>query len=541
MSLFSARNELWWRTGYSIVLSGGFLTELVLLESALNRGQLSSMWLFWCSSIGSAFSIVFFAHLWKNVPIKTENELIFFRFSGNGASILHSFRSIYLGFCIIPLILGISIHTYITTLISIVDVDEYVLIGIIFLALFLIATLNSLTRIIKIDFYLTIVFILCIILLYIINLENVANFFSSTGSKLRVSVFSAQSDMIYPILIFLLIQWWSAYILDFPDMTGQKLMASKDLKSLTKSLVLPRITISVIRFSLLLFPFILAKNTSFFNQNSESALGCLLNNVIPAHWHFLIIIFLSIPFFSFIQSQLNWAGALISQNQFISTIHKVQVGGSARSYGRFYMLLILLISFCIALSSTTILDLAKYLLSLTAGVGPVFILRWYWHRVNAWSQLSAMISALIYSITFDLFINYSDKFHGMINKYADFGLDIYCVKLIVLTFLVTVTWLLVTFLTERTDSKTLEKFSRTIHPGGLWHNKFKGSIFLKFRFPAWILLSSNGVLFYFILIHSINANFVYAAWLLIINAALFYSGYKLLLKANKTYESSFIV
>ena len=84
-----------------MILSGGLMIEPQLICSSLVKGNLSDMWLYWSAGIGSAFSISFFAHLWRNVPVKTENEFIFFRFSGSGAKILHHFRSLYLGFIII--------------------------------------------------------------------------------------------------------------------------------------------------------------------------------------------------------------------------------------------------------------------------------------------------------------------------------------------------------------------------------------------------------------------------------------------------------
>ena len=75
---FFARNQSWWLIGFSIVMSSGILAESQLICDRLLNGDLSEMWLFWSAGLGSSFGIVFFAHLWKNVPVKTENEFIFF-------------------------------------------------------------------------------------------------------------------------------------------------------------------------------------------------------------------------------------------------------------------------------------------------------------------------------------------------------------------------------------------------------------------------------------------------------------------------------
>ena len=77
-NLFFSKNEPWWLIGFSMLLASGIFIEPLLICTSLINGKLSDMWLYWSATIGSAFSISFFAHLWKNVPINTENEFIFF-------------------------------------------------------------------------------------------------------------------------------------------------------------------------------------------------------------------------------------------------------------------------------------------------------------------------------------------------------------------------------------------------------------------------------------------------------------------------------
>jgi hypothetical protein len=81
-NLFYSKNESWWLIGFSMLLTSGLMIEPQMICSSLLKGQLSDMWLYWSAGIGSAFSVSFFAHLWRKVPVKTENEFLFFRYSG---------------------------------------------------------------------------------------------------------------------------------------------------------------------------------------------------------------------------------------------------------------------------------------------------------------------------------------------------------------------------------------------------------------------------------------------------------------------------
>ena len=76
-NLFYSKNESWWLIGFSMLLASGIMIEPQLICSSLLKGQLSDMWLYWSAGIGSAFSVSFFANLWRKVPIKTENEFLY--------------------------------------------------------------------------------------------------------------------------------------------------------------------------------------------------------------------------------------------------------------------------------------------------------------------------------------------------------------------------------------------------------------------------------------------------------------------------------
>jgi len=137
------------------------------------------------------------------------------------------------------------------------------------------------------------------------------------------------------------------------------------------------------------------------------------------------------------------------------------------------MFIITITALIIAYYNQYMLGLQKFIFSMAAGVGPVFIFRWFWWRINAWSQLSAMLSSLIYTVSFDLLYKYFVGFHNSFDfLLAQWNFSYYPLKLIILTFLVTLTWLSVTFLTKTDDKEHLKKYVEKVKPSGWWPKGF---------------------------------------------------------------------
>ena len=243
-----------------MLLASGIFIEPLLICTSLINGKLSDMWLYWSATIGSAFSISFFAHLWKNVPINTENEFIFFRFSGIGAKFLHIFRSIYLGGFIIPFIIAFNILAFskITCLIFQIKISEAIVL--ISVLLIILSLFNSFKNRIRIDFVLFIVFIVSFLIVFIaifLNVDGLDNVAVILKTKEQLQILpSISSTTINAFLIFILVQWWSATILDYPDMNGQKLMASKSIKDISKSVFFPSFLMVFFRILFFTLPFI---------------------------------------------------------------------------------------------------------------------------------------------------------------------------------------------------------------------------------------------------------------------------------------------
>ncbi|NBU81194.1 MAG: hypothetical protein EBS55_06070 [Flavobacteriaceae bacterium] len=543
-NLFYTKNEQWWLIGFSMLMASSIMIEPQLICAALAKGQLSDMWLYWSAIIGSSFSVSFFAHLWRKVPVKTENEFLFFRYSGKGAMILHSFRSLYLGLLVIPFLISFSVLAFSKIVCFIIGIELRVAIILATLLLVLLTFFNSLKSRLRMDFVLFIVFMtLFFIISYsLFNHTGGVSHLAATvqSSKINFSIIpSTGSKTFNAFIVFIMVQWWSASILDYPDMNGQKLMATNSSNDLAKSVFLPSLFLILYRVVLFTLPF-LAVCYGFTNgiTDSELAFTKLFVKVLPSWMLVLVIALFLIPFISLAQNMQNWGGSLLIENFYKHAINPRVSDGNAKKMGIVAMIYIVVVAGGISIYAENLAGITKYLFAITAGVGPVFMFRWYWWRINAWSQLSAMVAALVYPPILDALFEHNAAVNHFINSIEHtYNIEYYPIKIIILTIVVCTTWLLVTFLTTPTDSKTLETFATTIKPGGFW-KKFadSGKTFSKLRLFAWSLQTGNGFLLYFIFWHFLVGNYVLFVGLLLLFVLGFFISYKLIHKANRQYD-----
>ena len=543
--LFYTKNESWWFIGFSMLLSSSIIIEPQLICSSLLNGQLSDMWLYWSGMIGTAFSISFFAHLWKHVPVKTENEFLFFRYSGRGALILHLFRSLYLGLLIVPFIISFSVLAFSKLICYLLVIElHWAIIGVTVFIGFL-TFFNDLKARLRIDFVLFVVFMVLFLVIFfglLYTTGGLSHLVTTLHtSKTTYSILPSMGTKTFnAFVVFVMVQWWSAALLDYPDMNGQKLMASESSAALVKSVFLPSLFLILFRVLLFTLPFMaVCYGYATASVDGELAFASLFMKALPSWMLVVVVLFFIIPLVSFVQNTQNWGGSLLVANFYKYTFKKDLSEKQENRLGLWAMLYILLISGIIALYADSLVGITKYLFAITAGVGPVFMLRWYWWRINAWSQLTAMLAALVYPPILDWLQIHSELVHHFIMQLElHLNLEYYPVKILVLTVVVCLTWLIVTFITPPTERHVLQTFANTIKPGGFWKGfERSGSVFSKLRLAAWLLQTVNGFLLYFIFWNFLLGHYLRTMGLLLLFVVCFFVSYRLIQRANSKYDT----
>jgi Na+/proline symporter len=449
-----------------------------------------------------------------------------------------------LGLLVIPFLISFSLLAFSKIFSFIIGIEINVAIGILTFLIIILTFFNSLKERLQLDFILFIVFILLFIIIFVSLLLNTGGLFhlaaTVQAAKNNFNIIpSIGSKTFNAFIVFVLVQWWSASLLDYPDMNGQKLMTTNTSINLVKSIFLPSLSIVLVRVLLFTLPFMaVCFGYSNGSVDSELAFTSLFVKVLPSWMLILVVLLFMIPFLSMVQNAQNWGGSLLVENFYKHTINPNLSNARGKMIGIIAMIYIIIASGGIAIYADSIIGITKYLFAITAGVGPVFMLRWYWWRINAWSQLSAMVVALIYPPILDWFYTNNISFHKyLLSLEHDFNIDYYPIKIVVLTIAVCVTWLVITFLTPPTETKTLQTFAATIKPGGFWKTfNNSGKSFSKLRLMAWLLQTGNGFLLYFIFWNFLIGNYILFIGLLFLFVFGFFASYKLIQKANANYD-----
>jgi len=238
----------------------------------------------------------------------------------------------------------------------------------------------------------------------------------------------------------------------------------------------------------------------------------------------------------------NWAGSLLVANFYKYHIDPTLSQTKEQLLGKMAMLYTLLAAGIIAFQFDSLLTMVQYLFAITAGVGPVFMLRWYWWRINAWSQLSAMLAGIVYPIVYRLLYSTSPVFQQAVYQARDFlHLDDYMLSLVILTLAVSFTWLLVTFLTPPTAFSHAQHFVNTVKPGGYWPGfQDHCSAFRVTRSGAWVLKTTSGFAMYLTFWNFVTQKYSAMCGFFVLYVLCFLGAYFLLAKANTQYEAQFL-
>jgi Na+/proline symporter len=539
-SLFYSSGETWWLIGFSMILAGSILTEPQILTAFLLKGDLSGMWLVWTMIIGSAFGKVFFAHLWHRLPVKTENELILFRFSGKGAKWLHIFRSIYVGGIVAPLSLSMAFlafgrvlaeFTGISVRYAIIVILVYILIGTFF---------NSLRERLRFDFAYFIVFILSLVFI-IFSLNKNLGTYADISRVIETSdvdfrlIPSINSGSFSAFLVFILVQWWSANIIDLPSMTGQKLMAAESQRTIVRSIILPQILFAVFFIAISSIPFfILLLDESILQvANGETAFVKIFTNSVQGPGKWVVLLFFLMPFTAITQNNQNWSGSLLVQNLYKYYLKPQASEKQLQQTGILVMIFVVVVAATIAIFNNSIVAIVKYIFTITAGVGPVFILRWYWHRINAWTQLSAMIASLIYPTIFDIaYTNIPTFTYVLDHAMSTLNVDYFPLKIVLLTIAVCTTWILIMYNTKPTEELTLAEYVKAVKPGGWWPFKNAGKVYFGKRLATALLLALGSILNFIVLWKFMSGHYVLAIILFVFSVIVLLLAYYLLKRIN---------
>ncbi len=477
----SGRNVPWWLAGTSMVATTFAADTPLAVTGMVARNGIAGNWLWWNFAFSGMLTVFFYARLWRRSGVMTDIEFSEIRYAGRPAAFLRGFRALYLGVPINCIVLGWVNLAMVKILMLILGVDKkwalVIVMGLIAITS-LISTLSGLWGVLVTDMVQFFIKMGMVIVLGVVAVQAVGGI-DSMKTKLEAidraraaagggagSLLSFVPDLNSPwmpmitFFVYISLIWWATW---YPGaepggggFVAQRMLSAKD----EKHSLLATLWFNIAHYSVRPWPWILVGLASVILYpdlaDPETGYVRVMIDHLPPSLRGLMVAAFAAAYMSTIATQLNW-GASYLVNDFYRRFLKRNE--SERHYVLISQLAtvgLTLISAVITFYMESISGAWKLLIVTGAGTGAVLLLRWYWWRINAWSEVSSMVSAFIVSVSLQTVFGFD----------SDDPVQFAWVMIITVG-ITTIVWLLVTFLTKPESSDVLVAFYQRTSPS-LW-------------------------------------------------------------------------
>ena len=473
----SGRSMPWWLLGMSMVATTFSTDTPNLVTDLVRQDGVSGNWVWWAFLLTGMLTVFIYARLWRKSGVHTDIEFYELRYSGKGAAFLRGFRAIYLGLVFNVMIMASVTLAAIKIGEVLFGVSPEVVISIAAVVTLLFSTLGGFRGVILTDF---ILFFTAMIgsfaaAAYALNLPEVnglSNLVNHPAVRDHIALFPSPTDreqLIMILVIPLAVQWWSAWYPGAEPGGGgyiaQRMLAARNEKhamgatlffNIAHYALRPWPWIIVALCSLIVYPDI-ASIQEAFPAISEDKLGEDLAYpamliFLPAGLLGLVIASLIAAYMSTISTHLNWGASYIVYDFYKRFVKPDATEKHLVLAGRITTILMMVLAGFLALGLRNAVQIFRFIILFGAGTGLIFILRWFWWRINAWSEIVAMIASGIIAIAMQ-----SEWLSGRLPGWAEFP---------VVVLLTTLIWITATIVTRPTDTEKLKKFYNKVKPGG---------------------------------------------------------------------------
>jgi Na+/proline symporter len=511
----SGRDVSWWLAGTSMVATTFAADTPLLVCGLVARQGISGNWIWWGSCVGGMLTVFFFARYWRRAEILTDVQLIELRYGGKPAAFLRGFKAVYLGLFMNCFILGwvtqamVSIITVLLgpaiaqgRIVSLMGIhytlgDPHttalllcVLVLIPFTGLY--TFIGGLWGVLVTDLF---QFILKMTMIIVLAWVAVAKIGGMTALRAQLQVIEGNerlaghpvsdplaffpnfhlgltADALWtlPVLTFVVylgMQWWLAWYPGAEPGGGgyvaQRMFSAKDEKNSLGA----TLWFNIAHYALRPWPWVITGLVALvtysmhgglhpsleFAQNPEQGYVMVLRDYLPPALRGLMVAAFLAAFMSTVGTQLNWGSSYLVNDLYKRFFVRDATEKHYVLISKIFTVLLVLGSGYTATRLASINQGWQLVLDIGFGTGAVYILRWYWSRINAWSEIVAMAVAAMMTIA--------------INKWVTFtGNDalVYAKTALLTGLVTTVAWIVATFVTPPETDETLTGFYRRVHP-----------------------------------------------------------------------------
>ena len=465
----SGRNVPWWLAGTSMVATTFAADTPLVVTGLVAKNGIAGNWIWWSFLMSGMLTVFFYARLWRRAGVMTDIEFAEIRYSGKPAAFLRGFRAVYLGIFINCIILGWVNLAMVKILGLIFGIGKLealaIVLGLIALTSF-ISTLSGLWGVLVTDVVQFVIKMGMVIVLAVFAVNAVGGIesmkaqlvSSGRGEALNLipDLHSAWMPMI-TFLVYISVNWWATWYPGAEPGGGgyvaQRMFSAKD----ERHSMLATLWFNIAHYAIRPWPWILVALASLILypglQDPETGYIRVLIDHLPASLRGLMIAAFAAAYMSTIATQLNWGASYLVNDFYRRFMKRDAPDQHYVRASQVATVLLTIISAVVTFFMGSIGGAWKLLIVTGAGTGGVLLLRWYWWRINAWSEVSAMISAFVVSLFLQLVLGYDS------DQPKQFALI-----MLSTVGITTIVWLAVTYLTAPEPRDTLVAFYRRTRP-----------------------------------------------------------------------------
>lgn len=478
------RNLPWYLAGTSMVATTFAADTPLAVTELVSKNGIAGNWLWWSFLFGGMLTVFFFSRLWRRANIMTEVELIELRYSGKPAAFLRGFKGVYLGLFMNTLIIGwvnLAMISILKVFFGISTEEALLYAAVMMLLTAVYSSISGLLGVAVTDaFQFVVAMTGCIVLaVLVLHSERIGgisglkeqlpgwslDFFPEIkGHSYTGNVATTLTISFGAFLAYVGLQWWASWYPGAEPGGGgyvaQRMMSTKNEKHSIYATLLFQVAHYCIRpwpwiivglCSMVLYP-------ELAMEDKKEGFVMAMKDYLPTGLKGFLLVAFFAAYMSTLSTQLNWGASYLLNDVYKRFVKQPSIFSDAKSGEKHYVavsraitILLMVVSLAVTTQMKTISGVWSFLIECGAGLGLVLILRWYWWRINAWSEIAATVAPFA-GFAFSRFVmhwEFPDSF------FVTVGFTTLC-------------WLIVTFITPPADAATLRSFYERIHPGGWW-------------------------------------------------------------------------
>ena len=533
------RSMPWWLLGISMVATTFSADTPNLVAGLVRDGGVANNWAWWAFLITGMVTVFIYAKLWRRSEVVTDLGLYELRYGGKAASFLRGFRALYLGILFNCLIMGTVTLAGIKIGSIMLGLEPWVIVLSISVIVVIYSSLGGIKGVIWADFFqfgiaMTGAFYAAYIVLQEPEIGSLQALITHPNVVPKLNLIPDLSDTSLLLTLFIIpiaVQWWAVWYPGSEPGGGgyiaQRMLAAKDEENAIGASLLFNVAhyalrpwpwIIVALASIIIYPDLASIKAEFPNIKDQDlgddiAYPAMLTK-LGKGWLGLVVASLIAAIMSTLSTHLNWGASYLVNDFYKRFVRPDSSEEHLVAMGRWTTAGLMILS---AIMATTILENATQafdiLLLSGAGSGAIYLLRWFWWRINAWTEIVAMASATIMAFVLVLLVP-----DAWVETYL---LDAAAVKLLIAVSFTSLVWIATTYLTKPESMETLIRFYEQVQPGGPGWKKVidaaekQGILFSEeqkgWDLPQSLLSVALGTLGIYAALFS-TGNFIYGKW-----------------------------